>query len=63
MNQAMNYEAVYRTAPATPGLLTRLDKAAILVIDPTLLSRLCKIPSPRGSSQAKPRLGSEFKLE
>ena len=24
MNELMNYEAVYRTAPATPGLLIRL---------------------------------------
>ena len=23
MNELMNYEAVYRTAPATPGLLNR----------------------------------------
>ena len=29
MNESMNYEAVYRTAPATPGLLTRRT-AAIL---------------------------------
>ena len=30
INQLINYEGVYRTAPATPGLLKHEDKTIVL---------------------------------
>jgi hypothetical protein len=33
MNQSMNHEAVYRTAPATPGLLIMLSPNMVTAMD------------------------------
>ena len=33
MNQSINYEGVYRTAPATPGLLTMGQMCPIVFLD------------------------------
>ena len=37
MTASLNYEAVYRTAPATPGLLTIGERIAIICVYKLLL--------------------------
>ena len=39
MNESINDEAVYRTAPATPGLLIRLNSRKLVQNNPSSLNR------------------------